>query len=428
MQTQPEKTFDLTLVAEQPGTTTVKISEKDIRRVFPDKSSKTPWWTHAWNIISMIILGIAVILAIYYFDDWWENCYDCYKTGEMSEDLRIKTQEEIEDEASNVKFGDFDPNATQPNSSSTSSSTQASPVSTGEKELSVASEEVLLKCWDLVHYYNSKYSGLLTFEKPDGFSKEILVAAIAAHECIANPDTTNGLSGSNLAVGFLQTKQIRVDDFNRIFPGFNFTLRDVRGEYPGVKNSLIIYSKMIRHYTDEDKKRDLNVLTNSQINGMNNKSSTPYSRCMIKNMEKLRDALENRKSSKSNFWWGFYKNPLPGSTWEKRHHDGDPTAVDLKGINLGTPVFSAADGTARVVYNKDDPDRAGNRIYITDKYCEVMYGHLDKMIVTNGQRVKAGQKIGTVGLTGHTTGPHTHVKFRPKRPYAKNFIMPTKYW
>ena len=98
MQTQPEKTFDLTLVAEQPGTTTVKISEKDIRRVFPDKSSKTPWWTHAWNIISMIILGIAVILAIYYFDDWWENCYDCYKAGEMSEDLRIKTQEEIEDE------------------------------------------------------------------------------------------------------------------------------------------------------------------------------------------------------------------------------------------------------------------------------------------------------------------------------------------
>ena len=111
MQTQPEKTFDLTLVAEQPGTTTVKISEKDIRRVFPDKSSKTPWWTHAWNIISMIILGIAVILAIYYFDDWWENCYDCYKAGEMSEDLRIKTQEEIEDEVRQVSKWPFGRNA-----------------------------------------------------------------------------------------------------------------------------------------------------------------------------------------------------------------------------------------------------------------------------------------------------------------------------
>lgn len=37
-----------------------------------------------------------------------------------------------------------------------------------------------------------------------------------------------------------------------------------------------------------------------------------------------------------------------------------------------------------------------------------LYAHLDKVSVVPGQKVRSGEKIGTVGLTGWTTGPHLH--------------------
>jgi len=36
------------------------------------------------------------------------------------------------------------------------------------------------------------------------------------------------------------------------------------------------------------------------------------------------------------------------------------------------------------------------------------YGHLSKVLVKVGQRVKRGDKIAEVGMTGKTTGPHLH--------------------
>jgi murein DD-endopeptidase MepM/ murein hydrolase activator NlpD len=38
----------------------------------------------------------------------------------------------------------------------------------------------------------------------------------------------------------------------------------------------------------------------------------------------------------------------------------------------------------------------------------VVYGHMDRILVRQGQRVAAGQQIATMGMRGQATGPHLH--------------------
>jgi murein DD-endopeptidase MepM/ murein hydrolase activator NlpD len=41
-----------------------------------------------------------------------------------------------------------------------------------------------------------------------------------------------------------------------------------------------------------------------------------------------------------------------------------------------------------------------------------LYGHLDTVLVKEGQRVKLGEQIGTVGNSGWSTNPHLHYEVR----------------
>lgn len=101
------------------------------------------------------------------------------------------------------------------------------------------------------------------------------------------------------------------------------------------------------------------------------------------------------------------------------HHPG----VDLK-LALGTPIGAIGGGRVNAV-NGDGPlglhviieHHIGNEVYFS------IYGHLSFAAVRAGDNVTPGQFIGTVGMTGSTTGPHLHLQVdkdngtSPHEPY-----------
>ena len=94
---------------------------------------------------------------------------------------------------------------------------------------------------------------------------------------------------------------------------------------------------------------------------------------------------------------------------------------------VGTPIRTTASGTVVAAgYTR------GNGNYVTIRHnstYKTQYLHMKKRKVRKGQQVKQGDLIGTVGMTGYTSGPHVcyrfwkHGKqvdpFRQKLPEAK---------
>lgn len=90
----------------------------------------------------------------------------------------------------------------------------------------------------------------------------------------------------------------------------------------------------------------------------------------------------------------------PGG-WSSGHHTGLDFAAPS-----GTPVFSALAGT--VVEAGWGGAYANIVIVKHSNGIKTLYAHLSSSTVTVGDKVLRGQRIGTVGTTGNSTGPHLH--------------------
>ncbi|MBI3548368.1 MAG: M23 family metallopeptidase [Elusimicrobia bacterium] len=94
-----------------------------------------------------------------------------------------------------------------------------------------------------------------------------------------------------------------------------------------------------------------------------------------------------------------------GRRWGRRH-DGLDIAADE-----GVPVMAAADGT--VLYAGDKLRGYGNVVILRhDQKTTSLYAHNRRLMVKEGDSVRAGQQIALLGSTGHSTGPHVHFEIR----------------
>jgi hypothetical protein len=100
--------------------------------------------------------------------------------------------------------------------------------------------------------------------------------------------------------------------------------------------------------------------------------------------------------------FGIRNDPIEG---DKRRHKG----LDLKAKH-GDPVYAAAGG--RIIF-AGVSGGYGNLVQIRHNSTYIsFYGHLSKILVHQGQKVRRGTLIGRVGATGRVTGPHLHFEIR----------------
>lgn len=88
------------------------------------------------------------------------------------------------------------------------------------------------------------------------------------------------------------------------------------------------------------------------------------------------------------------------------------TGTPIKVVADGTVTFAAYSGSYGYLVKVDH----GNGV-------ETWYGHTSKMLVKEGQAVKAGNTIALVGSTGNSTGPHLHFEVRINGEH----VNPQKY-
>ncbi len=97
--------------------------------------------------------------------------------------------------------------------------------------------------------------------------------------------------------------------------------------------------------------------------------------------------------------------PVVGSVTNgyRTYHQG----IDI-GAFYNTPIYSVMVGkVVKVIY---DGANLGRYVVVQhEKGLKSLYAHMNIVSVREGQRVTMRTKLGSVGLTGFTTGPHLHL-------------------
>lgn len=149
----------------------------------------------------------------------------------------------------------------------------------------------------------------------------------------------------------------------------------------------------------------------------------------VKNKHKMLSSVpaiqpvSNKKLKLMASGYGMRIHPIYKSA--KMHYGMDFTAP------TGTEIYATGDGVIKTA----EADRGyGRHVVISHGYgYESLYGHMSKILVKPGEKVKRGHVVGLVGNTGISTAPHVHYEVhkngRPVNPvyFYFNDLSPMEY-
>src|SRR5690606_8999447 len=118
---------------------------------------------------------------------------------------------------------------------------------------------------------------------------------------------------------------------------------------------------------------------------------------------------------------GYFTRPISGGVRSQGIHGNN--GVDLA-APVGTSIHAAASG--KVLVSKSGGYNGGYGTYVVISHpngTQTLYAHMNANYVSVGQEISQGDAIGTIGLTGRTTGPHLHFEVRGgKNPDRKSVV------
>lgn len=109
-------------------------------------------------------------------------------------------------------------------------------------------------------------------------------------------------------------------------------------------------------------------------------------------------------------WLAPVTHCISGPFGDLRYHNGKFTGNFHRGMDhaspTGAPIVAPAGGVVKLARMLSY--HGGTTLIDHGQGITTIYIHQSKLLVSEGERVAAGQKIGQVGATGFATGPHLH--------------------
>ncbi len=108
--------------------------------------------------------------------------------------------------------------------------------------------------------------------------------------------------------------------------------------------------------------------------------------------------------------------PFPKGVGRVSQRLHDDNAYDMA-APYGTPIYAIQSGT--VLIADSSGYNGGYGLYVVLDFKDggqAILGHMSKVAVTSGQKVKRGDIVGYVGSTGRSTGNHIHIGYRGGKP------------
>ncbi len=333
----------------------------------------------------------------------------------------LNDQIDLNKKAANLKGKESDQLAAQAAQLAAQSDTLQGNITNNERRLA-----------DLGQQIESLESRVKEKEKAIGVQKDILANVIRSY-----------YDSQAQAVGIAPILLSSPNDFDRLLSGRDHLFETGEGVRETLSGIVNLRNSLVREHTLANEKKVEIASVKFQLeqqnayleNSRRNKETlaaqaaadqAKYSD-IVSDLEKQRKAIEDEieqldaaragkidLSSIPNFSSGVLGYPVKSphktqgygkTTFTKWYtfHNG----VDFADA-VGTPVLAAEDG--EVIAMGDEGKYAyGKWIAIQHKNgLTTLYGHLSRQLVKKGEDVDRGEKIGLMGSTGYSTGPHVH--------------------